>query len=302
MIATGKSSSKRGTRSSSRQEKVPSICCASRRDQDAEHRFCDGWRQGVGARLPLEKDAVIPEFRRGRRVGRARAASMNGWPLRDHLFPAEQARIVTSRCDWRIADLDGSRRPLTLYLVVPPSNMNCTKPLTGAPRPVWRQAVDRGRHRAAECHRFARTGEGRARPAVRHRGARQGLGDRYDLYPDAGGLRLSRCGPASFRGVSSAGRCRAGKRQMSSCRLCGWAAWRRKPKNKVLIHSDQGANSPAWPGLCARSLEHSLSRRRKLFQSSQTRKAQAQDMPGARRCEERNAVARQVRTAADDKK
>lgn len=36
---------------------------------------------------------------------------------------------VTSRCDWRIADLVGSGQPVTLYLVVPPSDINRTKPL-----------------------------------------------------------------------------------------------------------------------------------------------------------------------------
>lgn len=36
---------------------------------------------------------------------------------------------VTARCDWRIADLVGSRQPATLYLVVPPSDINRTKPL-----------------------------------------------------------------------------------------------------------------------------------------------------------------------------
>nr|WP_312352466.1 conjugal transfer protein TraG [Brucella intermedia] len=36
---------------------------------------------------------------------------------------------VTDRCDWRIADLVGSRCPVTLYLVVPPSDINRTKPL-----------------------------------------------------------------------------------------------------------------------------------------------------------------------------
>jgi type IV secretion system protein VirD4 len=36
---------------------------------------------------------------------------------------------VTSRCDWRIADLVGNREPVTLYLVVPPSDINRTKPL-----------------------------------------------------------------------------------------------------------------------------------------------------------------------------
>ncbi|MFG1352568.1 conjugal transfer protein TraG [Xanthobacter autotrophicus] len=36
---------------------------------------------------------------------------------------------VTRRCDWRIADLVAGARPTTLYLVVPPSDINRTKPL-----------------------------------------------------------------------------------------------------------------------------------------------------------------------------
>lgn len=36
---------------------------------------------------------------------------------------------VTARCDWRIADLVDGRRPVSLYLVVPPSDINRTKPL-----------------------------------------------------------------------------------------------------------------------------------------------------------------------------
>jgi len=36
---------------------------------------------------------------------------------------------VTRRCDWRITDLVAGRRPTTLYLVVPPSDINRTKPL-----------------------------------------------------------------------------------------------------------------------------------------------------------------------------
>lgn len=36
---------------------------------------------------------------------------------------------VTSRCDWRIADLVSEERPTTLYLVVPPSDISRTKPL-----------------------------------------------------------------------------------------------------------------------------------------------------------------------------
>ncbi len=36
---------------------------------------------------------------------------------------------VTSRCDWRIADLVEGRAPVSLYLVVPPSDIVRTKPL-----------------------------------------------------------------------------------------------------------------------------------------------------------------------------
>ncbi|MFV1315621.1 type IV secretory system conjugative DNA transfer family protein, partial [Klebsiella pneumoniae] len=36
---------------------------------------------------------------------------------------------VTSRCDWRIADLIDGERPVSLYLVIPPSDISRTKPL-----------------------------------------------------------------------------------------------------------------------------------------------------------------------------
>ncbi|MFK4534932.1 type IV secretory pathway TraG/TraD family ATPase VirD4 [Bradyrhizobium ottawaense] len=36
---------------------------------------------------------------------------------------------VTRRCDWRIIDIVAGDRPTTLYLVVPPSDINRTKPL-----------------------------------------------------------------------------------------------------------------------------------------------------------------------------
>jgi len=36
---------------------------------------------------------------------------------------------VTRRCDWRITDITGGKHPTTLYLVVPPSDINRTKPL-----------------------------------------------------------------------------------------------------------------------------------------------------------------------------
>jgi type IV secretion system protein VirD4 len=37
---------------------------------------------------------------------------------------------VTRRCDWRIADLIDGERPTSLYLVIPPSDISRTKPLT----------------------------------------------------------------------------------------------------------------------------------------------------------------------------
>lgn len=45
------------------------------------------------------------------------------------LYRDPVAARVTSRCDWRIADLVGGERPTTLYLVVPPSDISRTKPL-----------------------------------------------------------------------------------------------------------------------------------------------------------------------------
>jgi type IV secretion system protein VirD4 len=39
------------------------------------------------------------------------------------------AARVTSRCDWRISDLVAADHPVTLYLVVPPSDISRTKPL-----------------------------------------------------------------------------------------------------------------------------------------------------------------------------
>ena len=36
---------------------------------------------------------------------------------------------VTSKCDWRIADLMQAEKPVSLYLVIPPSDISRTKPL-----------------------------------------------------------------------------------------------------------------------------------------------------------------------------
>jgi len=45
------------------------------------------------------------------------------------LYRDPTVAIVTSRCDWRIADLVEARHPVSLYLVIPPSDISRTKPL-----------------------------------------------------------------------------------------------------------------------------------------------------------------------------
>ena len=45
------------------------------------------------------------------------------------LYRDPMVAAVTSRCDWRIADLVAGEHPVSLYLVVPPSDISRTKPL-----------------------------------------------------------------------------------------------------------------------------------------------------------------------------
>jgi type IV secretion system protein VirD4 len=45
------------------------------------------------------------------------------------LYRDPTVAAVTSRCDWRIADLVEAEAPVSLYLVVPPSDISRTKPL-----------------------------------------------------------------------------------------------------------------------------------------------------------------------------
>lgn len=45
------------------------------------------------------------------------------------LYRDPTVAAVTQRCDWRIADLIDAEHPVSLYLVVPPSDINRTKPL-----------------------------------------------------------------------------------------------------------------------------------------------------------------------------
>jgi hypothetical protein len=109
------------------------------------------------------------------------------------------------------------------------------------------------------------------------------------------------------------------------------AVWRRKPTNKVLIHSDQGSQftSMDWAAfLNAHNLEHSMSRRGNCHDNAvaesffnllkrerirrrtyKTRVEARQDVfdyiemfynPTRKHVEERDAVARRVRTAAEN--
>src|SRR3546814_166435 len=45
------------------------------------------------------------------------------------LYRDPTVAAVTSRCDWRIADLVEGEHPVSLYLVIPPSDISRTKPL-----------------------------------------------------------------------------------------------------------------------------------------------------------------------------
>ncbi|RYY28759.1 MAG: conjugal transfer protein TraG [Sphingomonadales bacterium] len=45
------------------------------------------------------------------------------------LYRDPTVAAVTSRCDWRIADLVDAKNPVSLYLVIPPSDISRTKPL-----------------------------------------------------------------------------------------------------------------------------------------------------------------------------
>ena len=45
------------------------------------------------------------------------------------LYRDPTVAATTSRCDWRIADLVDADRPVSLYLVIPPSDLSRTKPL-----------------------------------------------------------------------------------------------------------------------------------------------------------------------------
>jgi type IV secretion system protein VirD4 len=73
-----------------------------------------------------------------RRFGRARSAEQErqralGRAVHGHVVPRPVPRPhggrSDARCDWRIADLIEAENPVSLYLVVPPSDISRTKPL-----------------------------------------------------------------------------------------------------------------------------------------------------------------------------
>jgi type IV secretion system protein VirD4 len=61
---------------------------------------------------------------------------------------------VTSRCDWRIADLIADPRPATLYLVVPPSDISRTKPLIRLVLNQIGRRLTEDLHAKDRCHRI----------------------------------------------------------------------------------------------------------------------------------------------------
>jgi type IV secretion system protein VirD4 len=92
--------------------------------------------------LTLHRMMTTPHPRRWpasrRRIGRARSAQQVDNERSGVLSTAMSflglyrdptVAEVTSRCDWRIADLIAAEHPVSLYLVVPPSDISRTKPL-----------------------------------------------------------------------------------------------------------------------------------------------------------------------------
>lgn len=61
---------------------------------------------------------------------------------------------VTRQCDWQIRDLVQAERPATLYLVVPPSDINRTKPLVRLMLNQIGRRLTEQLHSNAQCHRL----------------------------------------------------------------------------------------------------------------------------------------------------
>ncbi len=61
---------------------------------------------------------------------------------------------TTSRCEWRIADLMDAERPVSLYLVIPPSDISRTKPLVRLVlNQIGRRLTERLEGQAGKTHR-----------------------------------------------------------------------------------------------------------------------------------------------------
>ena len=82
-------------------------------------------RRGRRPSRRRQRRARAAEQVRQRAVRRAVSTAMSFLGLYRDPVVAE----VTRRCDWRIGDIVAGERPTTLYLVVPPSDINRTKPL-----------------------------------------------------------------------------------------------------------------------------------------------------------------------------
>src|SRR3546814_20994947 len=69
------------------------------------------------------------------------------------LYRDPTVATVTSRCDWRIADLVEDKSPVSLYLVVPPSDISRTTPLIRSEeRRVGKECVSTCRYRVSPYH------------------------------------------------------------------------------------------------------------------------------------------------------
>ncbi|RZI61433.1 MAG: conjugal transfer protein TraG [Zymomonas sp.] len=79
------------------------------------------------------------------------------------LYRDPTVAAVTSRCDWRIADLVEAKSPVSLYLVVPPSDISRTKPLI---RLILNQI---GRRLTEQLHGAAGEGAAKQGGARRHK-------------------------------------------------------------------------------------------------------------------------------------
>ena len=117
-------------------------CALCRRRQDAARRRQLPIRPGLPLRAnaaPDDDDEALGRYTapgcRIRRAGSAEQVGQRavGRAVHRHvvlgLYRDPTVAAVTSRCDWRIADLISAKRPVSLYLVVLPSDISRTKPL-----------------------------------------------------------------------------------------------------------------------------------------------------------------------------